>query len=113
MAGSPSVVRYKNPLHRPYDSTYGPDFYETSATGREYRGYLIYERIAGSVWDIVRDGVCVSQYAGPSGARRAIDGYEEEARKTDEEAGNARDNTQAVLPVRKRVVHRVQSSRAG
>jgi hypothetical protein len=40
----------------------------------EYRGYLIFQRIQGQVWDVVKDGVCLTMMAGPNGARRAIDG---------------------------------------
>lgn len=64
---------YKNPWHRPTQSHYGPAEYTTNAKPVEYRGYLIYERIDGHVWDVVKDGVCVTQRAGPNGARHAID----------------------------------------
>lgn len=65
--------RYKNPWHKPKDTSCGPEFYTTYAKAKEYRGYLIYERIDGAVWDVVKDGVCLTQMAGPNGARRAID----------------------------------------
>jgi len=64
---------YKNPWHKPGKPEYGPVMYSTEVKPVEYRGYLIYERISGSVWDVVKDGVCVTQMAGPRGARQAID----------------------------------------
>ena len=74
------MATYKNPWHilgkqRGGKSTaYGPPEYQTYATPTEYKGYLIYERIPGSVWDVVKDGVCVTQRAGLGGAKQAIDG---------------------------------------
>ena len=38
---------------------------------KEYKGYLIYND--ASTWDIVKDGICIAQHAGPRGAREAID----------------------------------------
>lgn len=64
---------YKNPWHHPLKPEYGPAFFATSATPQFYKGYAIYQRIEGRVWDVVRNGVCVTQMAGPNGARRAID----------------------------------------
>lgn len=69
---------YRNPCHKPGKPEYGPEHYITRCEPEEYRGYLIYHRIA-SVWDIVKDGVCVTQMAGPRGARGAIDKLIEEA----------------------------------
>lgn len=66
------MTKYKNPWHRLDKREYGPAFYETDATPTEYRGYLIYHRTM-AVWDVVKDGVCVTQLAGPTGAKRAID----------------------------------------
>ncbi|HEV7253836.1 MAG TPA: hypothetical protein VGN97_12190 [Mesorhizobium sp.] len=66
------MARYRNPWHRPHDASYGPEFYETDARPAEYRGHLVYRRLS-ACWDIVKDGECVGQYAGPNGARRAID----------------------------------------
>jgi hypothetical protein len=65
-------ARYKNPWHKPLKPMYGPEFYETEVDPIEYRGYLIYERLP-AVFDIVRDGVCLSQYAGLNGAKGFID----------------------------------------
>jgi len=64
---------YKNPWHKRDKPEYGPVMYETDETPVEYKGYLIYERVIGLVWDIVKDGVCVMQMAGPRGARDFID----------------------------------------
>lgn len=51
--------------------------HDTATGGRpeEYKGYMIYPRWDrfALCYDIVKDGVCVSQYAGPNGARGAID----------------------------------------
>lgn len=58
---------------------YGPVMYSTEVKPKEYKGHLIYERIAGSVWDVVKDGVCLTQRAGPNGARQYIDGLQEHA----------------------------------
>ncbi len=66
------MTTYRNTWHKPKDAKYGPEFYETSARPVEYRGFLIYHR-QETVYDIVVEGVCVGQYAGPNGARRAID----------------------------------------
>jgi hypothetical protein len=67
---------YRNPWHKERDPESRACF-ETDAKPMEYRGYLIYNRVPGKpgcgVWDVVKDGVCVSQLAGPNGARRAID----------------------------------------
>jgi len=68
------TTRYKNPWYNPRrNSSYDPEYYETDAKPKEYKGYLIYERIPGQVWDIVKDGVCVGQMAGPNGARQRVD----------------------------------------
>ncbi|SDF83107.1 hypothetical protein [Thalassobaculum litoreum] len=66
------MANYRNPFHKPHDSSYGPAIYETDATPEEYGGYLIYRRLP-NCWDVVKDGVCITQRAGPNGARRAID----------------------------------------
>ena len=72
---------YTNPWHKPSKPQYGPAEYRCEFDPAEYRGYLIFHRInstgsikSGShVFDIVRDGVCLSQMAGPNGARSKID----------------------------------------
>lgn len=72
------IARYRNPYfdrRHPTDPrrSTGPEFYETEAQPTEHRGYLIYERIRGHVWDVVKNGWCVTQRAGFDGACRAID----------------------------------------
>lgn len=64
---------YDNPWHRPGKSETGPAIYITDATPAEYRGYLIFQRIRGAVWDVVKDGTCVAQRAGFTGALAAVD----------------------------------------
>ena len=54
-----------------YKTAYGKGYIETNATPKEYKGHLIYNAI--SSYDIVKDGICIAQYAGPRGAREAID----------------------------------------
>jgi hypothetical protein len=75
------MTQYRNSWHNSKDPYSGPAFYTTDAVPEEYKGYLIYNRInsvsgiesGACVYDIVKDDVCVGQYAGPDGARRAID----------------------------------------
>ena len=64
---------YSNPWHRPGQPQQGPREYSTDAKPIEYRGYQIFERIRGQCWDVVKDGTCVTQRAGLSGAKRFID----------------------------------------
>ena len=66
------ATSYRNSVWKPEGKGYGPEFYTTDVTPKGYRGYLIYHRLM-DVYDIVKDGVCVTQYAGPRGAREAID----------------------------------------
>ena len=73
-------TRYLNPWYKSNGAS-GPRFYETSAAPKNYRGYLIYHRINSAYplssgahcFDIVKNGVCVSQMAGPRGATDKID----------------------------------------
>jgi hypothetical protein len=65
------MARYRNPWHEPRDPRYGPAEYETDARPVKHAGCLIYERIRGHCWDVVKDGVCRTQRAGPAGAREA------------------------------------------
>jgi hypothetical protein len=67
-----SKTSYRNPWHKEGRPEFGPAFYQTDVKADEYRGYLIYHRTM-SVWDIVKDGSCVTQRAGVNGARQAID----------------------------------------
>ena len=61
------MTRYRNPWHKPGKPEYGPAFYETVVSAKGCNGYLIYHRHV-SVWDVVKDGVCITQRAGPNGA---------------------------------------------
>jgi len=58
-----------------YNSVYGTDprVYTTDAKPIEYKGCQLYQRIKGRCWDVVRDGVCIGQYAGRSGAEAFVD----------------------------------------
>ena len=67
------MATYKNPRYQFGLPQYGPAEYSTDATPKEYKGYLIFERVRGHVWDIVKDGTCVHQRAGLNGAKEAID----------------------------------------
>lgn len=67
------MATYKNPWHNPVTNNYGPEYYITNVKPKEYKGYLIYERISGQVWDVVKDGTCITQRAGLNGAKQAID----------------------------------------
>jgi hypothetical protein len=69
------MTTYRNLFHNPHDPQYGPREITTDAIPTEFQGYLIYERVRGVVWDVVKDGVCVTQRAGINGAREWI-GYE-------------------------------------
>lgn len=68
------MAQYVNQSHKPKEPHYGPENYTTDAEPQEYRGFLIYHRLA-EVWDVVKDDVCVGQFAGPNGARSDIDHY--------------------------------------
>lgn len=65
------TAMYRNPWHKPGLPHYGPPTYSTDAKPTLFAGCEIYERISGHVWDVVRDGVCLAQMAGPRGARKA------------------------------------------
>lgn len=67
-----NVHTYENSFYNKGDKHSQAEI-STNVTPAEYKGYLIYERVKGSVWDIVHDGVCVGMNAGPNGARKAID----------------------------------------
>lgn len=67
-----AVTRYRNPWHRPEDRNNGPEFFETDARPRMVAGLAIYKRLP-NCWDIVRDGVCICQRAGPRGAKEAAE----------------------------------------
>ena len=60
---------YANPWHA---NGNGPERYTTDVKPTSYRGCLIYQRVAGS-FDVVENGVCLTQRAGLRGAKKAID----------------------------------------
>ena len=66
-------MRYINPWHNLRKSEYGPAFYQTDNKPIQYKGYLIINRIPNCVWDIVKDGKCITQRAGINGAKHIID----------------------------------------
>lgn len=66
------VTQFRNPWHRRGRPEQGPEIYETEVTPIKYRGHLIFERVPNS-FDVVADGVALSQRAGISGAKRFID----------------------------------------
>jgi hypothetical protein len=65
-------ARYRNSFYNPSHG-HDPEFYETDAKPVEYQGCLLYQRIKGCCWDVVKDGVCIGQYGGRSGAEAFID----------------------------------------
>lgn len=69
-------AEYRNSFYNPSHG-HDPEIYKTDARPHEYRGYLIYNRIkagpGSGCWDVVKDGVCIGQYAGKSGATGFID----------------------------------------
>jgi hypothetical protein len=67
------MTTYKNPWHKPGKPEYGPAMYETSAQPIEHASCLIYQRIPGRVWDVVKNGVCLTQRAGINGAKQAAE----------------------------------------
>lgn len=69
-------MKYRNPWHSPTEPMYGPEYYETNAKPEEYKGYLIYNRLDG-VFDVVKEGMCLTQMAGPNGAKQWIDKREQ------------------------------------
>jgi len=66
------MTKYQNPWHDPLKPYHGPECYHTAVEPEEYKGFLIYHRTP-LVWDVVLDGVCVTQRAGINGARKYID----------------------------------------
>lgn len=72
------MARYRNRCHKPHDSSYGPEFYETGVKPTEYKGFKIYH-VHHMRFDCVLDGIdgpyCQMQMAGINGAHRYIDNY--------------------------------------
>ena len=60
---------YANPWHA---NGLGPERYTTDVKPTSYRGCLIYQRVPGC-WDVVENGVCLTQRAGLRGAQKAVD----------------------------------------
>lgn len=67
-----AAYTYRNPWHRPDKPHYGPEFYSTDAKPVEYRGFQIFQRVKGT-WELVKDGVCLTQRAGRNGPRYLAD----------------------------------------
>jgi hypothetical protein len=67
-------TQYKNSWHKT-NSIATQEYFETDAVPVDYKGYLIYNRIdtGYTVFDIVINGVCVSQCNGLNGAKREVD----------------------------------------
>lgn len=65
------TATYRNPWFTT-SGNYGPEFYKTDAKPVEYRGFQIFQRIPGA-WELVKDGVCLTQRAGKQGPRNLAD----------------------------------------
>jgi len=79
------TVRYKNPWHSKRDR-FSKSHFETDARPIKYGDCIIYHRIrstskGGDVWDVVLNGLCVTQRAGLNGAKQAIDNRDWEQRR--------------------------------
>ena len=66
---------YKNPWHKNEFGTTTTEMFVSDSTPHEYKGHLIYERreFGYPIFDVVKDGVCVTQLAGLNGAKAKID----------------------------------------
>lgn len=75
-------AKYKNPWFNTGKDN-GPELFECDKDPVEYNGCLIYEReeFGYKVFDVVKDGICVAQRAGPRGAREAVDNKSWEERE--------------------------------
>lgn len=67
-------TEYINGFHHPNggSQTYGPPIYITNSEPVEYRGLLIYKRF-DACFDVVKDNICIGNYAGLRGAKGLID----------------------------------------
>lgn len=63
---------YRNPWHKRGPHSDSEPTFTANAAPIEYRGFLIYQRIPRS-YEVVKDGVCLTQRAELSGAKWAID----------------------------------------
>jgi hypothetical protein len=79
---TPVKTTYRNSFYKPdgvdgagRPCAYGPKFYETESVPVEHAGLLIYQRqeFGYPVFDVVKDGVCLSQMAGLGGAKWAAE----------------------------------------
>jgi len=74
------MTEYINTFHNPRNPV-SIKLLKTDSKPVNYKGYLIYHRInapspienGAHVFDIVLNGECIGQYAGPNGARKFID----------------------------------------
>ncbi len=69
--GKIEMHAYRNPFHNA-NYTGSKPVIETGARPKEYRGYQIF-KIHDQNYDVVKDGVLVTQRAGPNGARQFVD----------------------------------------
>lgn len=69
------ITRYKNSWYIKVKDS--PEYFETHLTPITYKDYLIYERNdrGYSVFDIVRDDICIGQYNGINGAKQRVDEF--------------------------------------
>lgn len=73
------MAEYRNSFYSARGSD--PAIYRTEVRPVEYKGLLLYQRIKGVCWDVVRDDVCIGQYAGRSGAEAFVDRLSEGPRQ--------------------------------
>ena len=80
-------TRYSNPWFKGVDSdgkpnSIGPEFYESDSEPVKWYDCLIYERqeFGYTIFDVVLDGMCVTQRASINGAKQAIENREWEQR---------------------------------
>ena len=71
---------YKNSWHKKYPAdgwrkSLGPEVYESDSEPVEHSGFLIYRRqeFGYPIFDVVKNGICVAQRAGPNGAKQAAE----------------------------------------
>ena len=64
---------YINSFHNPNNAD-SKEILSCDSDAIKYKGYLIYQRIKSTCFDVVKDGICVGMYAGVNGAKIFIDG---------------------------------------
>ena len=62
-------MQYRNPWSHHSE----PEFFSTTVKPVEYRGFKIFNRLGGISWELVKDGVCLTQRAGRNGPRNLVD----------------------------------------